>query len=122
MIRVYIAGPMTGIPEFNFPAFNAAAAKLRGYGLEVENPAENPAPPCGSWLAYMRMAVAQVATVDLLVMLPGWEQSRGACVEFNLAKGLGLKVLTLAETLERCGDVDGEKVPWRKYLGLEKAS
>lgn len=103
-IRCYIAGPMTGLPDYNFPAFHAAAAKLRAFGMEVENPAENPAPPCGSWQAYMRMAVAQVAKVDLLVMLPGWEQSRGARVEFNLAVGLELKVLTLAEALAQCGD------------------
>ena len=45
MTRVYIAGPMTGLPDFNYPAFNAAAAKLRALGLEVLNPAENPPPP-----------------------------------------------------------------------------
>lgn len=99
MKRVYIAGPMTGLPEFNFPAFHAAAAALRSRGFEVENPAENPTPACGSWLAYMRMAVAQVATVDAVVLLPGWEQSRGAKVEFRLAEGLGLQVMTLEKAL-----------------------
>src|SRR4051812_6760126 len=38
--RVYVAGPMRGIPEFNFPAFNAAAVALRQIGCEVFNPAE----------------------------------------------------------------------------------
>lgn len=97
MKRIYIAGLMTGLPEFNFPAFNEAAAKLRAMGYEVENPAENPEPSCGSWLAYMRMAVRQVSRVDALVLLPGWEKSRGARVEFNLAVGLGLSVMTLAD-------------------------
>lgn len=99
MKRIYIAGPMTGLPEFNFPAFNAAAALLRGLGFEVENPAENPTPECGSWLAYMRMAVCQVANVDAVVLLPGWERSRGASVEFHLAEGLGLPVMTLEKAL-----------------------
>jgi hypothetical protein len=99
MKTVYVAGPMTGLPEFNFPAFHAAAGQLRARGLAVENPAENPAPSCGSWLAYMRMAVQQVSKVDGLILLPGWEKSRGARVEFNLAVGLGLSVMTLDEAL-----------------------
>lgn len=101
MKRVYIAGRMTGLPDNGYPAFHAAAAQLRGMGLEVLNPAENQEPPCGSWLAYMRMAVAQVASVDAVVLLPGWEQSRGARVEFNLAVGLGLSVMTLDQMLDQ---------------------
>ena len=37
-LHVYLAGPMTGIAEFNFPAFDAAAAKLRDLGYVVFNP------------------------------------------------------------------------------------
>jgi hypothetical protein len=101
MMRLYIAGPMTGLPEFNFPAFHAAAFALRTIGFHVENPAENPAPPCGSWLGYMRMAVAQVAKADAIVMLPGWQNSRGANVEYQLAVGLGLPVWPLDFALTR---------------------
>lgn len=92
MTRIYIAGPMTGLPDFNFPAFHEAAAKLRALGHEVQNPAENPEPPCKSWLAYMRMAIVQVASVDAVALLPGWEHSPGAKVEEQLALGLGLRV------------------------------
>jgi len=95
--RVYISGPMTGLPDLNYPAFNHAALQLRSvYGLHVENPAESPVPPCGSWLGYIRMAVAQIAKVDCIVTLPGWESSRGAKVEVDLALGLGLPVYSLA--------------------------
>lgn len=104
MNRLYIAGPMTGLPLLNFPAFHAAAAELRAAGYEVENPAENPQPPCGgTWLGYMRMAVAQVATVDAVVLLPGWENSKGARVERDLAVGLGLDVMTLDAALRARG-------------------
>ncbi len=41
---IYISGPMSGLPECNYPAFNAAAAHLRALGYSVENPAENPDP------------------------------------------------------------------------------
>ena len=33
--RVYVAGPMTGLPDFNYPAFNAEAQRLRGLGYQV---------------------------------------------------------------------------------------
>lgn len=39
-MKVYVAGPMRGIPEFNFPAFNLAAKNLRADGHVVFNPAE----------------------------------------------------------------------------------
>lgn len=111
MKRVYIAGPMTGLPENNYPAFNELARELRARGLEVENPADNPAPSCGSWLAYMRMAVAQVARCDAVVLLPGWEKSRGARVEFALATGLGLEVMTELEARFGVGSGEMEVKP-----------
>lgn len=90
--RIYIAGPMSGLPEFNYPAFHAAAAVLRAQGHHVENPAENPSPDCGSWQAYMRMSLCQIAACDCLYMLPGWRSSRGARIEHGLALDLGLEV------------------------------
>ena len=92
MTRIYLAGPMSGLPELNYPAFHAKAAELRAAGHHVENPAENPAPPCGSWQGYMRMAIAQLVTCDAIHLLPGWEKSRGARVEFNLANELSLRI------------------------------
>ena len=95
-MRIYIAGPMTGLPEYNYPAFNAAAEELRRQGHEVENPAENPEPPCRSWEGYMRMAVAQLVRCETVALLPGWEASKGANVEHRLAHDLGLKVLPIS--------------------------
>jgi hypothetical protein len=39
-VRYYLAGRMSGIPAFNFPAFYAAAADLRSRGYEIISPAE----------------------------------------------------------------------------------
>lgn len=100
MTRVYIAGPMTGQPDFNYPAFNSAAAKLRALGLEVLNPAENPPPPCGTWTGYMRMALRQLVECDCIVLLPGWSDSKGALIERRLAQALGMDVAHFA-------DIDG---------------
>jgi len=58
-MKIYIAGPMSGLPEFNYPAFHAADAELRALGHETLNPANNP--ECDSWEGYMRAAIAQVS-------------------------------------------------------------
>ncbi|HBP0834572.1 TPA: DUF4406 domain-containing protein [Pseudomonas aeruginosa] len=97
MHRVYLAGPMTGIPNFNYPAFHAEAARLRHLDYHVENPAENSAPACGTWAGYMRKALAQLVTCDAIVLLPGWPSSRGANIERSLAFAMGMKVVMAAD-------------------------
>jgi hypothetical protein len=97
MTRIYIAGPCSGLPENNYPAFHEAAARLRALGHDVTNPAENPAPPCGTWRGYMRMSIPQVAQADMVVLLPGWTASEGARWECEIAARLGLVVKPLAE-------------------------
>ena len=59
MKRIYIAGPCTGYPDLNFPAFHAAAARLRAAGHHVENPAEINADPSAEWLDCMRADIAR---------------------------------------------------------------
>lgn len=92
MNRIYIAGPMSNLPDLNYPEFNRVAKNLRELGYHVENPAENPVPPCGSWAGYMRLAIAQLVTCDEIHMLRGWKQSKGAGIEHDLAVELGLLV------------------------------
>lgn len=90
---IYVAGPMTGLPDFNYAAFNAAAATLRAQGHTVLNPAENPVPACGTWQGYMRMALAQLVQCECIVMLPGWADSKGALIERKLAQVLHMEVV-----------------------------
>lgn len=112
MKRIYIAGPMSGLPESNYPAFNAKAAELRSQGHHVENPAENPVPPCGSWLGYMRMALAQLATCEAIYMLPGWQGSRGAAIEYQLARSIGLEMMGEIGGAPVSGGALGGAVAW----------
>lgn len=103
MKRVYISGPMTGLPELNYPAFHSAARLLRANGFEVENPAENPEPVCGSWTGYMRLALVQISRCDSLLLLPGWLDSRGARLELHIAQQLGLPVAHHADATSVAG-------------------
>jgi hypothetical protein len=97
--RVYIAGPMTGYAELNFPAFRAEASALRRVGLEVVNPAEINIDPSTGWSACMRADIAQLVTCDRIHLLPGWSRSKGASLEHHIGRALGLLV-TLAEGAE----------------------
>lgn len=93
--RIYIAGPMTGLPDNNYPAFHEAAARLRKRCWHVENPAESPAPHVDAacnWTAYMRMGFSQLMTCHAIYLLPGWQQSKGASLECLVAQKLGLVI------------------------------
>lgn len=94
MARVYLAGPMTGLPEHNFPAFHAAAAVLRERGHEVVSPAEANAAHVGHWAweQFMRADLALLVTCERIAMLPGWARSKGASLEHHVATELGMPV------------------------------
>ena len=100
-MRVYIAGPMSTLAEHNYPAFHASAEALEAAGYEPVSPAVDHGHPPGSmpWQWYMRRAVALLMTADAVALLDGWEASRGAGVEVDIATALGIPVWPLGEWL-----------------------
>lgn len=100
---IYIAGPMSGYPEFNFPAFNRADRLLSDSGWDVWNPAKKELERTLDKNAYetgdaelagqtgfsFRKAylwdVEHVISADGIYMLKGWEQSPGAVGEHAVA-------------------------------------
>ena len=90
----YLSGPMTGLPDNGYPAFQAAAERLRGQGVTVISPHEIVPPGAApwSWEDHMRADLAALLTCDVIVLLPGWETSRGARLEKTVADALGLVV------------------------------
>ena len=98
---VYIAGPMSGLPEFNVPAFDKAAAEWRERGYEALNPADNFRGEVGiAYERYIRAGLEQVLRAQAIALLPGWETSKGARVELHVAQMLGLLVLDAWTSLE----------------------
>jgi hypothetical protein len=115
--KVYLAGKMRGVPNFNFPAFMYAAKKLRSDGWTVFNPAERDNERHGTDISKynrtgdesklvakygfnLRVALCDDLTficteADAIAMLPGWEDSKGANAELATAKALGLEIIFL---------------------------
>ncbi len=91
---IYIAGPITGRPDLNRPAFAAAADKLRAEGWSVYSPSS--ANLEGMPLArIMQIVLTQLCECDTIAMLPGWWCSGGARVEWLLARYLKLRFIYL---------------------------
>lgn len=116
-MKVYIAGPMSGIPQFNIPAFDAAAKYLRNEGFEVVSPAEVDGPvareyllrspdgdhadlpPGEGWSFYLSRDFRILADegIEGIVTLDGWEKSRGARLEVLMGAELGIPHYALAD-------------------------
>lgn len=90
-MKLYLAGPMTGIQNDNRNSFNKAEFHLTGF---IEHVVLNPTRlPAGlEQHEYMDICCAMVRASDGIVLLDGWENSEGATAEYYLAKKLGKKV------------------------------
>lgn len=114
-MKVYLAGPMRSVPEFNFPAFYSAATILRAAGHVVFSPAERDNRRHGTDISVgnatgdERLAAEQhgfslreamkedcawiCEHAEGIYLLRGWEQSKGATAERALAHALGLAIM-----------------------------
>jgi Domain of unknown function (DUF4406) len=119
-MRLYLAGPMRGLPFFNFRAFRAMASQLRSEGHEVFSPAEDAEYKFGPELARhgngdeyalaSTLGITQMqfrrrvlstnywwlcTVADGIALLPGWGKSKGALAEKATAEALGLYIMYL---------------------------
>jgi len=107
---IYLSGAMRGIPHYNFPAFDRIAYALRMEGHTVLSPADidreygfdamdlppdhdcNNIPENFDFMACVRRDIDAVLSCDKLILLPGWERSKGATAEKALAEWIGVIV------------------------------
>lgn len=108
-MKIYVAGPMTGYPKFNFPAFFAAQKKLEELGWTVFNPADKDSEASLDAEAVKtgddKLAIKKgfdfreafgwdadkVINGDAIYMLKGWEASPGARAEHAIASVMKIK-------------------------------
>lgn len=114
--RIYIAGPMTGIEDFNFPAFNAAAQSLIEDGWHVENPADHGIVQGAEWEDYLAYDLTRLGTCGAIYLLPGWQASKGATLEVHIAQALGMEIFTAKGAIEPSGNSGGLPVSVRDAL------
>lgn len=108
-MRIYLSGPMTGIKDFNFPAFDDAAQILREQGNTVISPAdisrergfhEASVLTQNELRELFSADLEALCKCDHVVLLAGWKQSKGVMVELHLASYLGIGFTELDELVE----------------------
>lgn len=91
--KIYIAGPMTGLPDYNYPKFHKMEKLLYDIGfVNILNPAEIAGGNTSyHYSYYIRESLKMIVRADAVVFLNGWENSKGANLELHAAKLMGLK-------------------------------
>ena len=98
-MKVFLSGPMSGIKDYNKPAFDNAQKKMENLGYSVFNPA---------WMTFdeswtrddiMPIDIAALSRCDAIYMLPGWEKSKGATAEYNYAVAT-MKTIIMEQRVE----------------------
>ena len=94
-MKVYISGPITGLPDGNKKAFKEAADLITKLGNTPINPHDicKDLPDGSRWAEYMKICLVEMLGADQVMMLPGYTKSEGAMVESNLAYPMGIEVV-----------------------------
>lgn len=103
--KLYLAGPMSGYKDNNYPAFHLEAAALRSFGYEVVSPAELESHPNGRvhYVDLIREDLRLMLDCHGVAVLDGWWESGGARNEVNVAGILKMPVRTVGEWCDRVG-------------------
>lgn len=94
MRRIYISGPITGVPDYNRRAFQTAEDLIWEAGYTPVNP--HKLPPLADvelpWEDYLKKDLRELLLCDAVVLLEGWSGSRGALLEIQVSRAVGIPV------------------------------
>lgn len=114
---VFLSGPMTGIKNYNREAFDDAEYAIRQKYLYRNEPVEIINPAASDYVQgaertgqEVQVGSKEYATIlgscldrlkgaTVVVMLPGWEKSKGASIEHYAAERMGILTTTLESYL-----------------------
>jgi len=99
-MRTYLSGPISlggtlSVAEVtrNIRRFRVVREAIEARGEEVVDPTQlSPGSANPTWLDWMRVDLKALLDCDRILLLPGWDQSKGALIERRLAEDLGLQV------------------------------
>jgi hypothetical protein len=98
-VRYYLAGPMTGLPKYNFMSFEIACQKLRKAGFNIVSPHEiehgETEETRGNlpYETYLRAGLKMLLDCEGLILMTGWETSGGCMRELYVAHAVGMQIL-----------------------------
>lgn len=106
-MRLYVIGPVTGMPGKNRAAFEDARDKLAAMGHRADTP-HVLVPDGATWEQAMRTSLNRLTQprrggaplYDGVARLPGWRESKGAALEDEVARACGIRIMDLADWLD----------------------
>lgn len=117
--KVFIAGPMRGHEKYNFPKFDKIEKILKDNGVEYVNPGrisrkfkeKDVNSDIAVYNEMVRLQQEAERTCDTILLLDGWQWSKGAQLEVKTAAELGMQFLLESdlpeEWLGKKDDEDG---------------
>ena len=107
--RVYLSGPITNTKNYKGLFMFAEELAVLDDAEQIYNPAAQ-IPASSSWEQAMHRCLSEITNYDIVVMLPGWNTSRGARLECDVALACGMQIV----------DFSGNKITYALYDALKK--
>lgn len=100
--KIYLCGAISGLNPVRCRAlFQIAQNKIATNWRVVMNPFDNGLADEASWEAHMRADIKMLMECDAMYVVNDISTSKGAKIEINLARSLGLKIMSYKMTDQR---------------------
>lgn len=105
--KVYISGAIAHHDlEERRRAFGHAESYLSIIGYEPVNPFNNGLSQDAHWMKHMRADIRLLLDCDYIYMLKGWEKSKGAKLELDVASSCGIEVVIEGMAMPEAEDLE----------------